>query len=65
VVALPEAEVTRPAGQRCSFSVRDKKFAHFLDDHHGDGRIAFQCKMPPGEMGRLVEMDPERFAPAS
>ncbi len=64
VGTLPEVEEASPAGQHYAFTVRGKKFAYFLDDHHGDGRIVFQCKMPPGEMGRLVEMDPEKFAPA-
>lgn len=59
---LPEAEATpRPAGQHCAFAVRGKKFAWYLDDHHGDGRIALQCKAPPGEMERLVAVHPGRY----
>ena len=57
--ALPEVSV---AGQQhLAFSVRKKKFAYYLDDHHGDGRIALNCKAPPGVNDELVEFDPERF----
>src|SRR5512134_2664005 len=38
-----------------------KTFAMFLDDHHGDGRIAIWCKLPPGAQQELVEADPETF----
>jgi len=38
-----------------------KTFAMFLDDHHGDGRVAIWCKLPPGAQAELVEADPEIF----
>jgi hypothetical protein len=57
--ALPEVEVA--TGQHTAFMVRGKKFAYHLVDHHGDGRIAFQCKAAPGENRALVASDPERF----
>lgn len=64
VGALPEVTEDNSAGDHYAFIVRGKKFAYYLDDHHGDGRVAFQCKMPPGEMRRLVDADPSRyFAP--
>jgi hypothetical protein len=44
-----------------SFHVRGKMFLHFVDDHHGDGRIAAWCKSTHTEQKRLVAEDPERF----
>jgi phosphoribosylglycinamide formyltransferase-1 len=59
-LALPEAAMTE-AGRHRAFSVRGKKFAYFTDDHHGDGKAALNCKVPPGENRELVGFDPERF----
>lgn len=45
-----------------TFFVRDKKtFVMFVDDHHGDGRLALWCAAPPGAQAELVEQEPERF----
>lgn len=45
-----------------TFFVRDKKtFVMFLDDHHGDGRLAIWCAAPPGVQAQLVEQEPRRF----
>src|SRR5687767_2933434 len=33
----------------------------FLDDHHGDGRLAIWCAAPDGVQADLVETEPERF----
>jgi hypothetical protein len=33
----------------------------YLDDHHGDGRIALWIKAPAGVQELLVEAEPERF----
>jgi len=38
-----------------------KTFAMFLVDHHGDGRVALWCKVPPGAQEALVEAEPERY----
>lgn len=63
VAALPGVEVRE--GQHLAFSVRGRRFMYFLDDHHGDGRIALACKAPPGTLGFLVDQDPGRyFVPA-
>ncbi len=58
-LALPEA-TEKPDG-RPVFQVRGKTFCMFMDDHHGDGRVAIWCKAPPGAQGVLVSADPERF----
>jgi hypothetical protein len=36
-------------------------FVMFLDDHHGDGRLAIWCAAPDDVQTDLVETDPERF----
>jgi hypothetical protein len=57
--ALPEAA---SQGERhVQFLVRRRTFAYYLDDHHGDGRIALCCKVPPGDLEALVALDPARF----
>jgi predicted DNA-binding protein (MmcQ/YjbR family) len=61
--SLPETDAL-PQGRRnehLAFRVREKAFAYYLHDHHGDARIALWCKAPPGEQGRLVEEDARRF----
>jgi hypothetical protein len=44
-----------------SFHVRGKMFLTFVDNHHGDGRLAVWCKSTLAEQRRLVASDPERF----
>ena len=45
-----------------SFFYRDKKcFLMFMDDHHGDGRLAIWCAAPPGQQELLVQADPGKF----
>jgi hypothetical protein len=46
---------------RPTFAVRGKTFVMFLDNHHGDGRLALWCKAPPGAQGVLVGSEPGRF----
>ena len=57
--ALPEVSVED--GQHVGFSVRGRRFAWLLDDHHGDGRLALNCKAAPGANSALAECHPERF----
>lgn len=33
----------------------------YMDDHHGDGRLALWCKAAPGAQEVLIQADPERF----
>ncbi|MGZ4809660.1 MAG: MmcQ/YjbR family DNA-binding protein [Thermoanaerobaculia bacterium] len=42
---------------------RNKKgvFVMFLDNHHGDGRLAIWCNAPEGAQEALVAADPDRF----
>lgn len=40
---------------------RERMFATFADDHHGDGRVALWCPAPVGKQQVLVAAEPERF----
>jgi len=59
VRALPEVEET--GEQHAKFAVRGRTVAYYLDDHHGDGRVALNVKAPPGAQGDLVARDPNRY----
>ena len=54
-------EVTAHGDQHVAFQVRGKTFAYYLEDHHGDGRVALCCKAAPGEQQALVAADPARY----
>ena len=43
-LALPDAESFTYGQQHYRFIVGKKKFAYYLNDHHGDGRIGLWCK---------------------
>jgi hypothetical protein len=61
---LPEATATAhdlEVGRHVGFQVRGRTFAWYVDDEHGDGRVAVLCKAPPGENSALVAADPHRF----
>lgn len=58
-LALPEA--TAREIEHIKFEVRGKTFAYYLDNHHGDGRLAINCKVAPGDQDILLRLDPERF----
>ena len=58
--ALPGTECERE-GKHATFRVRGKVFAYFLDNHHGDGRIAACVRGDREEHALLVEKDPKRF----
>jgi hypothetical protein len=59
-LALPEAVAT-PHHQHVGFTVRGRTFAWYVEDEHGDGRVAVHCRAPQGENAGLVAADPERF----
>ncbi|MEO8604885.1 MAG: MmcQ/YjbR family DNA-binding protein [bacterium] len=62
VAALPEtSEKLAWGGPTFRVGKAQNMFAMFLDDHHGDGRIAIWCKAPEGVQELLVEAEPERF----
>jgi hypothetical protein len=59
VEALPEATVT--GDRHLGLFVRKARFGYYLDDHHGDGRVALNCKAAPGVNRELAESYPDRF----
>ena len=59
-LALPGATVEHH-GRHAGAVVRGKKFAWYLDDHHGDGKIALSVRMAPGDNRQIVEIDPVRY----
>ncbi len=60
-LGLPET-TERPSHGSPSFFIRDKHtFVMFLDDHHGDGRLALWCAAPPGMQKGLVDATPEVY----
>ena len=58
-LSLPEATEKLSHGSP-TFFVR-KSFVMFLDDHHGDGRLAIWYAAPEGAQGLMVDAEPERF----
>ena len=58
-LAFPEA--TSQGERQLSFQVRGRSFAYYMDDHHGDGKIAVAFKAAHGENRELIASDPDRF----
>ena len=44
-----------------AFFADPRCFAMFLDDHHGDGRLAVWCAAPDGVQAEMVRLEPDRF----
>ncbi len=59
-LVLPEA-TEKVAWSAPTFRVRDRQFAMFLDNHHGDGRLALWCNATKDAQETLVAADPEHF----
>jgi hypothetical protein len=60
-MAFPETEERLSHGAPTFFAGSKKTFVMFLDDHHGDARLAIWCSAPPGVQVTLVDEEPERF----
>ncbi|GAA0809570.1 MmcQ/YjbR family DNA-binding protein [Spirilliplanes yamanashiensis] len=56
---LPETSAT--GSPHPTYTVRGRAFAWFLDDHHGDGRLAVAVAPGPGWQQKLVARGPERY----
>lgn len=54
-------EVDTEGDQHVGFSVRGRRFAWYLDDHHGDGIVALSCRAVPGLNTDLVDRFPDRY----
>jgi hypothetical protein len=60
-LAYPETS-ERPSHGAPTFFVRSKtSFVMFVENHHGDGRIAIWCAAPGGAQEALVASAPEHF----
>jgi hypothetical protein len=59
-VALPEVSERLSHGAPTFFAGK-KTMVMFLDDHHGDGRLALWVAAPPGVQEEMVRLEPDRF----
>jgi hypothetical protein len=59
-MALPEVEEKEAWGAP-TFRVKGKMFAAFVNNHHGDGRIALWLNAPPGAQSLLIGAEPTKF----
>jgi hypothetical protein len=60
-LALPETEERLSHGSPAFFVRGKRTFVMYLDNHHGDGRLALWCAAPEGLQGGLVEAAPEHY----
>lgn len=59
-LALPDTHEKEAWGAP-TFRVGGRLFAMFVDDHHGDGRLAVWCNAPPVAQEALVAAEPVHF----
>jgi phosphoribosylglycinamide formyltransferase-1 len=59
-LALPQVTRYLQSGH-AGFMVGKKKFAYFLNNHHGDGIVGVACKVLPGDNDALIAAHPSRF----
>ena len=59
-LAFPGA-YEKEAWKAPTFRVDDRMFAMFVDNHHGDGRVALWCNAPPDAQRLAVADDPQNF----
>jgi hypothetical protein len=60
-LALPETSERLSHGSPTWFIGGKKTFVMYLDDHHGDGRLALWCAAPDGMQAALVQGEPEHY----
>lgn len=58
---LKEVEKTRNHDRSAKFTIREKPLAHYVINHHGDGRVALWLKVPPALQETLLEMGDSMF----
>ena len=61
-LALPETTSDDGHPPHRSFLVGKKNFAWYVENEHGDGRVAVIVRVPSGGNAELVAADAERFA---
>lgn len=60
-LALPRAYEKLSHGTPCFFIEKGRHFCSFLNDHHGDGRLALWLFAPPGVQEALIAEDPDVY----
>lgn len=60
-LALPEVSERLSHGSPTWFVRGKTTVTTFVDDHHGDGRLAIWCPAPAGVQETVVDQEPERF----
>jgi hypothetical protein len=60
-LSLPEVTERLSHGAPTFWVAGKRTFLSFVDDHHGDGRLAVWCAAPAGAQALLVEHDAEVF----
>jgi hypothetical protein len=60
-LSFPETSERLSHGQPAFFIQGKKTFVMYLDDHHGDGRLALWLAAPQGMQEALVEAAPEHY----
>jgi len=60
VAHFPEGHTT-PSGEHLSLEVRKRRFGWFLADHHGDGRLCINCKVPALVASQLQSSVPAQY----
>ena len=60
-LSLPETSERLSHGAPTFFVRGQKSFVTYMDDHHGDGRLALWCACPPGMRDGLVKANSERY----
>lgn len=59
-LALPEVSERLSHGSPTWFAGK-KTMVMYLDDHHGDGRLALWVAAPAGIQAEMVDLEPDRF----
>jgi len=60
-LSFPETSERPSHGAPAFFIRRTRSFVMFVDNHHGDGRLALWCAAPAGAQAMLVESNPDVY----
>lgn len=60
-LSFPETSERPSHGAPAFFIRRTRSFVMFVDNHHGDGRLALWCAAPAGAQAMLVEANPDVY----
>jgi len=60
IARLPQARAV-PYATHLSLEIRKRRFGWFLEDHHGDGRLAIHCKASAKRRERLRAAVPQQL----